>query len=90
MRGAIARYVAFSRAVACGWDDVLVTQGAQQALDLIARVVVRPGDVVAVEDPGYPPARAAFASLGATVIGVPVDAQGLVTERLPTTRASST
>ena len=83
MRGAIARYVAFSRAVACGWDDVLVTQGAQQALDLIARVVVRPGDVVAVEDPGYPPARAAFASLGATVIGVPVDAQGLVTERLP-------
>ncbi|AJY09246.1 PLP-dependent aminotransferase family protein [Burkholderia dolosa] len=83
LRGAIARYVAFSRAVACGWDDVLVTQGAQQALDLIARVVVRPGDVVAVEDPGYPPARAAFASLGATVVGVPVDAQGIVTERLP-------
>ncbi|MFP3663395.1 aminotransferase class I/II-fold pyridoxal phosphate-dependent enzyme, partial [Burkholderia sp. SIMBA_043] len=79
----IARYVGFSRAVACGWDDVLVTQGAQQALDLIARVVVRPGDVVAVENPGYPPARAAFASLGATVIGVPVDAHGLVTERLP-------
>ncbi|KAB0651743.1 PLP-dependent aminotransferase family protein, partial [Burkholderia territorii] len=67
----------------CGWDDVLVTQGAQQALDLIARVVVRPGDVVAVENPGYPPARAAFASLGATVIGVPVDAHGLVVERLP-------
>ncbi|EDS99998.1 transcriptional regulator, GntR family with aminotransferase domain [Burkholderia ambifaria IOP40-10] len=83
LRGAIARYVGFSRAVACGWDDVLVTQGAQQALDLIARVVVRPGDVVAVENPGYPPARAAFASLGATVIGVPVDAHGLVTERLP-------
>ncbi|KVG54339.1 PLP-dependent aminotransferase family protein [Burkholderia territorii] len=83
LRGAIARYVAFSRAVACGWDDVLVTQGAQQALDLIARVVVRPGDVVAVENPGYPPARAAFASLGATVIGVPVDTHGLVVERLP-------
>lgn len=83
LRGAIARYVAFSRAVTCGWDDVLVTQGAQQALDLIARVVVRPGDVVAVENPGYPPARAAFASLGATVIGVPVDAHGLIVERLP-------
>ncbi|VWC01377.1 DNA-binding protein [Burkholderia pseudomultivorans] len=83
LRGAIARYVGFNRAVACNWDDVLVTQGAQQALDLIARVVVRPGDVVAVEDPGYPPARAAFASLGATVIGVPVDAHGLVTTRLP-------
>ncbi|WP_175674055.1 PLP-dependent aminotransferase family protein [Burkholderia ambifaria] len=83
LRGAIARYVGFSRAAACGWDDVLVTQGAQQALDLIARVVVRPGDVVAVENPGYPPARAAFASLGATVIGVPVDAHGIVTDRLP-------
>ncbi|MDN7861986.1 PLP-dependent aminotransferase family protein [Burkholderia multivorans] len=83
LRGAIARYVGFRRAVVCNWDDVIVTQGAQQALDLLARVVVRPGDVVAVEDPGYPPARAAFASVGATVIGVPVDAHGLVTERLP-------
>lgn len=83
LRGAIARYVGFSRAVACGWDDVLVTQGAQQALDLVARVMLRPGDVVAVENPGYPPARAAFASLGATVAGVPVDAHGLVIEQLP-------
>ncbi|WP_143137122.1 PLP-dependent aminotransferase family protein, partial [Burkholderia ubonensis] len=73
----------FSRAVACNWQDVIVTQGAQQALDVLARVVVRPGDVVAVEDPGYPPARAAFASLGATVVGVPVDAHGLVAGRLP-------
>ncbi|MGU7780863.1 MocR-like pyridoxine biosynthesis transcription factor PdxR [Burkholderia sp. PU8-34] len=83
LRLAIARYVAFNRAVGCHWQDVIVTQGAQQALDVIARVVVRPGDVVAVEDPGYPPARAAFASLGATVAGVPVDAHGLVTDRLP-------
>ncbi|KVL94108.1 PLP-dependent aminotransferase family protein [Burkholderia stagnalis] len=83
LRLAIARYVAFSRAVACNWQDVIVTQGAQQALDVLARVVVRPGDVVAVEDPGYPPARAAFASLGATVASVPVDAHGLIVDRLP-------
>ncbi len=83
LRLAIARYVAFSRAVGCNWPDVIVTQGAQQALDLTARVIVRPGDVVAVEDPGYPPARAAFTALGATVIGVPVDAHGIVTARLP-------
>ncbi len=83
LRLAIARYVAFSRAVACNWQDVIVTQGAQQALDVLARVVVRPGDVVAVEDPGYPPARAAFTSLGATVASVPVDAHGLVVDRLP-------
>ena len=79
-------HVAFSRAVACGWDDVLVTQGAQQALDLIARVVVRPGDGRGRGSRLSARPRA-FASLGATVIGVPVDAQGLVTERLPDARA---
>ncbi|MBF3873758.1 MocR-like pyridoxine biosynthesis transcription factor PdxR [Burkholderia pseudomallei] len=83
LRDAIARYVGFSRAVACDWRDVIVTQGAQQALDLLARVLVRPGDIVAVEEPGYPPARAAFAALGACVIGVPVDAHGLVVAQLP-------
>jgi GntR family transcriptional regulator/MocR family aminotransferase len=83
LRLAIARYVAASRAVVCDEQDVIVTQGAQQALDLLARVLVRPGDVVAVEEPGYPPARAAFAALGARVEGIPVDAHGLIVERLP-------
>ncbi|CAJ3337675.1 GntR family transcriptional regulator [Burkholderia pseudomallei] len=83
LRDAIARYVGFSRAVACDWRDVIVTQGAQQALDLLARVLVRPGDIVAVEEPGYPPARAAFAALGACVVGVPVDAHGLGVAQLP-------
>lgn len=83
LRLAVARYAAFSRSVACSWQDVIVTQGAQQALDLLARVCIKPGDVVAVEDPGYPPARAAFAALGAKVAGVRVDAQGLVVEDLP-------
>jgi GntR family transcriptional regulator / MocR family aminotransferase len=83
LRLAIARYVAASRAVVCDAQDVLVTQGAQQALDLLARVLVRPGDVVAVEEPGYPPARAAFAALGARVEPVPVDAHGLIVDRLP-------
>jgi GntR family transcriptional regulator / MocR family aminotransferase len=83
LRLAISRYVAYSRAVTCTWQDVIVTQGAQQALDLLARVIVRPGDVVAMEDPGYPPARAVFAALGAKVVSVPVDAQGIVTAKLP-------
>ncbi|SDG25927.1 transcriptional regulator, GntR family [Paraburkholderia phenazinium] len=83
LRLGISRYVAFSRAVSCSWQDVIVTQGAQQALDLLARVVVKPGDIVAMEDPGYPPARAAFAALGASVVGVPVDAHGLITAKLP-------
>jgi len=64
-------------------DDVLVTNGAQQALDLIGRVLVGPGDRVAVEEPGYPPARDLFRSLGARVTGVPVDAEGLDVAALP-------
>ncbi len=83
LRLGIARYLAFSRAVVCNWQDVIVTQGAQQALDLIARVVLQPGDVAAVEEPGYPPARALFAALGAKVAHVPVDREGLIVDRLP-------
>lgn len=83
LRLAISRYLAFSRAVVCAWGDIVVTHGAQQAIDLIARVLVRPGDTVAVEDPGYPPARIALQALGANVAPVPVDAEGLVVEALP-------
>jgi GntR family transcriptional regulator / MocR family aminotransferase len=83
LRLGIARYLAFSRAVTCNWQDVLVTQGAQQALDLLARVVIQPGDVVAVEEPGYPPARALFAALGARIAHVPVDGEGIVVGKLP-------
>ena len=83
LRLGIARYLAFSRAVVCNWQDVIVTQGAQQALDLIARVVLQPGDVAAVEEPGYPPARALFAALGAKIAHVPVDGEGLIVRKLP-------
>jgi len=83
LRLAVSRYLAFSRAVTCNWQDVIVTQGAQQAIDLTARVVLQAGDVVAVEDPGYPPARACFTALGAKVVPVAVDAQGLIVDQLP-------
>jgi len=84
LREAIARHVAFTRAVACGADDLLVTSGIQQALDLLARVLVTAGKtVVAVEDPGYPPMRAAFAAAGARIVPVPVDAEGMLVECLP-------
>ena len=68
LRAAIARYVGLRAASPADADDVLVTNGTQQALDLVARVLVSPGDVVAVEDPGYPPARDLFASHGARVV----------------------
>jgi len=84
LREAIAQHVAFTRAVACVGDDVVVTSGAQQAFDLIARLLVVPGRTrVAVEEPGYPPARAAFAAAGAALVPVEVDDEGLRVERLP-------
>ena len=61
----------------------MITCGAQHAIDLVARVLLEPGDCVAVEDPGYTPAVRLFGALGARVVGVPVDDQGLVVDLLP-------
>ncbi len=83
LRTAIARHVGTARAVRADADQVVVTSGTQQGLDLIARVLLEPGDVVAVEEPGYPPARLLFESLGLRVVPVRVDEQGLVVSDLP-------
>ena len=84
LREAIAGHVAFTRAVACTADDVIVTSGAQQAFDLLGRLLVTPGQTaVAVEDPGYPPLRAALFAAGAKLIPVPVDDEGLCVDRIP-------
>ncbi|GAA3828319.1 PLP-dependent aminotransferase family protein [Sphaerisporangium flaviroseum] len=83
LREAISRYVGVGRSVRARAQDVIVTNGAQQALDLIGRVLIGPGDRVAVEQPGYPPARQLFHSLGARVVGVPVDGEGLEVSALP-------
>ena len=83
LRAAIARHIGVSRSVQAHADDVIVTQGAQQALDLIGRVLIEPGDCVAVEEPGYPPARSLFRTHGARVVGVPVDDEGLEVAAIP-------
>src|SRR5262245_44764441 len=83
LRAAIARYVGVSRSVRASADDIVVTQGAQQALDLIGRVLIEPRAVVAVEEPGYPPVRLLLRSLGARVVGVPVDDEGLDVSAIP-------
>jgi GntR family transcriptional regulator/MocR family aminotransferase len=84
LRTAITRYIALTRAVSCDPGDVLVTSGAQQGFDLLARILVTPGEtVVAVEDPGYPPMRVPFAAAGARIVPVGVDAEGLIVEQLP-------
>ena len=83
LRAAIATWVARSRGLDATADQVLVTNGAQQAFDLCARVLVAGGDRVAFEEPGYEPARRAFLSNGATVEPVRVDRDGLVVAEIP-------
>jgi GntR family transcriptional regulator/MocR family aminotransferase len=77
LRRAIAEYVGHSRGVRCSAEQIIVTSGAQQALDLLARVLLDPGDEVWMEDPGYPGASQAFQNAGASVIPIPVDADGI-------------
>jgi GntR family transcriptional regulator / MocR family aminotransferase len=84
LRDAIIKHIALTRAVACQPENLLVTSGAQQAFDLLARALVtRNETVVAVEDPGYPPMRVAFAAAGARLVPVGVDDEGLIVEQLP-------
>jgi GntR family transcriptional regulator/MocR family aminotransferase len=83
LRAAIARYVGASRSVRATADDIIITQGAQQALDLTGRVLIEPGDCVVVEEPGYPRARLLFGCLGARVVTVPVDRDGIDVTELP-------
>jgi GntR family transcriptional regulator/MocR family aminotransferase len=83
LRQALAGWVTQSRGVAARPGQIVATQGATQAIDLLGRALLRPGDVVAVEEPGYPPAATILASQGARVVGVPVDRSGVVVERLP-------
>ena len=77
LRKAITEHLRPARGVNCDPEQVLIITGSQQGIDLIARMLLDPGDAVWVEDPGYLGARAALASAGARVVGVPVDAAGL-------------
>jgi GntR family transcriptional regulator / MocR family aminotransferase len=85
LRDAVAKHVAFARAVGCRAADIVVTAGTQQAFDLLARILVTPGrTVVAIENPGYPSLRTALAAVDARIAAVPVDEEGMIVEKLPT------
>jgi GntR family transcriptional regulator/MocR family aminotransferase len=77
LREAIADYLATSRGVRCNAEQVAVVSGAQEALDLVARLFVERGDRVCVEEPGYPGAAYAFEAAGAKIVPVPVDDEGI-------------
>lgn len=82
LRTAIADMLRATRGLAAGADSLLVTRGSQMAIHLAARALVRPGELVAVESFGYQQAWHALRDAGAVLAPVPVDAQGLSTDRL--------
>lgn len=83
LRSVLAHWIGRTRGVVCTPADVVVTSGALHGLDLVARAFVEPGQVVAVEEPGYPPAGDLLRTNGYTVVGVPVDDHGIIVDAIP-------
>src|SRR5436190_2284223 len=77
LRAAIARLATVRRGIPADADAVLITRGSQMALDVAARTLIRPGDVVAVEALCYPNAIAVFRRAGAKIVPLPIDDQGI-------------
>ncbi len=77
LREAIAQYLRTARAVRCDANQVLIVSGSQMALQIFAMALLKPGDLVCIEDPGYPGARPALAISGATLVPIAVDDQGI-------------
>src|SRR5262245_808898 len=77
LREAVADCLVRARGAACHPEQVVIVSGVQEALDLVARLLLDPGDRVVMENPGYFGAGAIFEAAGATVVPVPVDDEGL-------------
>jgi GntR family transcriptional regulator/MocR family aminotransferase len=82
LREAIAAYVGRARGISCTAPDVTIVNGSQQAIDLVARVLIEPGDVVALEEPGYLGAQRTFAAHGADLRAIVVDRDGIRVDAL--------
>ncbi len=82
LRQALAGYLTRSRAVRCGPDRIAVFSGSSGALDMILRLLVDPGDLCVVEEPGFPGARRSLLIHGARVFNAPVDQSGIIVDRL--------
>jgi len=83
LRRAIAAYLRTSRGVRCQEHQVIITNGAQQALSLLADVFLQPGDSILCENPGYRGARNALGRFGNPLIPIPLKNQVLDVEALP-------
>jgi len=77
LQEAVAGYLSTSRGVKCAPEQVMIVSGAQEALDLAARLFLNPGDRVAMEEPGYLGAALVFEALGAKISAMPLDGEGM-------------
>jgi GntR family transcriptional regulator/MocR family aminotransferase len=77
LRAAVAHYLAAARGITGTADQVVIVAGIRQALMVAARLVLDAGDVVWLEDPGYPPLRGPLVAAGAKLVPVEVDGEGL-------------
>ena len=77
LRVEVAAYLAAARGVNCSAEQVIMTAGTQQALDLTVRALLAPGDSAWIEDPCYVAARDVFEAAGLAVTAVPVDGEGI-------------
>lgn len=82
LRVAIAGMLRANRGIPCTAENILVVRGSQMAIDLATRLLVRPGETVAVEELGYRPAWRAFEEAGAEIAPIALDEHGLVIEAL--------
>jgi GntR family transcriptional regulator/MocR family aminotransferase len=80
LREAIAGYLGTARGVRCNPDQVIVVSGSQQGIDLVGRVLLDPGEIAWIEDPGYVGARGALRGAGIQLVPVPVDHEGIDVE----------
>ena len=83
LRSFLAKWTAPRMGREVGLDEILLTTGSQQVLDLFAWAMIDPGDVAIVEAPSYMAALTAFYNHGADFASVPVDGEGMVVSELP-------
>lgn len=83
LRRQIQRYLSLERGIHVQTNQILLTSGAQHSIDLIAQTLLTKGDVVAVEDPGYPVAWMTMKYRQMKIAPVPVDEHGLIVEKIP-------
>jgi GntR family transcriptional regulator/MocR family aminotransferase len=83
LRQALSKHLLQHRGVAARSEEIIIVNGSQQALDLIARCMLDPGDAIIVENPHYDGARQIFEGVEARLIPCPVDGMGLDLSQAP-------